>query len=98
MNDLKAQLTEQIDEAKWEWLLPHVARDALIVVTPGLDLAEVGFAMSCNQVELVQRWISEALIHKPSADQIRAWSQDRHQRFQALILAPYVLIRESPLA
>jgi len=29
MSDLRAELTEILDEAEWEWLIPHVQRDAV---------------------------------------------------------------------
>jgi len=40
--DLRAELVENLDEAEWEWLIPHVKRDAVFVVAPDLDLLDVG--------------------------------------------------------
>lgn len=32
MSDLRAQLTEIVDEAEWEWLIPHVQPDAVNIL------------------------------------------------------------------
>ncbi|BDI17398.1 hypothetical protein ANSO36C_32000 [Nostoc cf. commune SO-36] len=37
MSDLRAELTEILDEAEWEWLIPHVQRDAVILVALELE-------------------------------------------------------------
>lgn len=80
-----------IGPAAWHNLLPHAARDSIVVVDQGLDLAEVGVALATDNVSSVQRWISEALITKPTVEQMEDWERDR--QFQALIVQPYVLIQ-----
>lgn len=98
MSDLRAQLAETVDEAEWEWLIPHAKRDALVVVTPQLDLVDVGVAIALDNVVTVQRWISEELIAKPSQTQLTDWNGDRTKRFNTLIVQPYVLVQELALA
>ncbi|NWF58045.1 MAG: DUF2288 domain-containing protein [Fischerella sp.] len=92
--DLRAELTENLDEAEWEWLIPHAQRDAVIVVAAGLDLLEVGVAIASDRVLEVQNWIDEALITKPSLDQLGEWNSDRTKRFNTLIVQPFVLVQE----
>ncbi|MDA0672189.1 MAG: DUF2288 domain-containing protein [Cyanobacteria bacterium] len=92
--DLRAELTNLVGPATWHNLLPHAARDNLVVVNAGLDLVEVGLALTADNVTAVQRWISEALISKPTAEQLQHWDRDRSRQFQALIVQPYVLIQE----
>lgn len=94
MPDLRAELTESIDQAEWDWLKPHIARDNVVVVAQGLELVEVGMAIAGDQVSMVQHWISEQMIAKPNTDQIRRWNDTENIRFQALIVQPYVLIQE----
>ncbi len=94
-SDLKAQLASMIGPAQWQNLLPHAARDTLVVVAPGLDLLEVGMAIATDNTHTVQRWISEALIAKPTLAQLETWERDRTYSFQALIVQPYVLIQET---
>ena len=92
--DLRMQLQENLDEAEWDWIIPHAKRDAIIVVTPVLDLIEVGVAVASDNTAKVGVWISEALIAKPSAEQMGEWNSDRTKRFETLIVQPYVLIQE----
>ncbi|MEA5580530.1 DUF2288 domain-containing protein [Nodularia harveyana UHCC-0300] len=95
MSDLRTELTENLDEAEWDWLIPHVVqRDAVIVVAQSLDLLDVGVAIASNQVSSVQQWMNEQLIAKPSTTQMGMWNSDRTKRFQTLIIQPYVLIQE----
>lgn len=94
MADLRAELTENLDEAEWEWLIPHVQRDAVIVVALELDLLDVGVAIASDNIPSVQQWIDEQLLSKPTVDQVGEWNGDRTKRFTTLIVQPYVLVKE----
>ncbi|MBW4556446.1 MAG: DUF2288 domain-containing protein [Trichormus sp. ATA11-4-KO1] len=94
MSDLRTELTANLDEAEWEWLIPHVQRDAVIVVAQDLDLLDVGVAIASDQVSSVQQWIDQQLMAKPSDAQMGNWNSDRSKRFHTLILQPYVLVQE----
>ncbi|NEQ44562.1 MAG: DUF2288 family protein [Leptolyngbya sp. SIOISBB] len=91
--ELRQELKSMIGLAAWHNLLPHAARDSIVVVNPGLDLTEVGVAVAMDNVNSVQRWISEALITKPTEAQMTEWERDRSRQFQTLIVQPYVLIQ-----
>lgn len=95
MSDVRAELTEMLDEAEWDWLAPHARRDLVILVALGLDLVEVGMAIATDDTPCIQRWIDEALIQKPSPSQLSIWDQDKSKRFQALIVQPYILVQET---
>lgn len=97
MEDLKAQLADNLAEAEWDWLKPHAQRDAIILVSPELDMLEVGVAIANDNVQAVERWITEQLICKPSAEQLSVWNQNETAKFTSLIVAPYVLIKEASL-
>ncbi|HEY9876273.1 MAG TPA: DUF2288 domain-containing protein [Candidatus Obscuribacterales bacterium] len=94
MQDLRAELAEILDEAEWDWLIPHVQRDVVVVVAQGLDLLDVGVAIASDNVSSVQFWIGEQLIAKPSPAQMQDWNADGNKKFQALIVQPYVLVQE----
>lgn len=94
MEELRAELAESVDEAEWNWLIPHVKRDAVIVVAAQLDLLDVGVAIATDNTASVQNWIDEQLLHKPSTTQISDWNGDRTKRFNSLIVQPFVLIQE----
>jgi hypothetical protein len=98
MPDLRAELSEMLDEVEWNDLMPHAQRDAVVIVTPGLDLLDVGEAIASDNVLNVQHWIGEQLIYKPSPTQLSNWNDNQTKRFVALIVAPYVLVQELPVA
>ena len=93
MQDIKAKLAENLDEAEWQWFKPHAARDRVLVVDLGLNLLDVGEAIARDRVSSVQHWISEQLLYKPTVNQLETW-EDR-KRFQALIVQPYLLVQET---
>lgn len=95
MQDLREQLTEAVDEASWEWLIPHAKRDVVVVVTEGLELLDVGVAIASDDTLSVGHWISEQLLHKPFPEQLTAWNGEPTKKFQALIVQPFVLVKES---
>ena len=94
MQDLKAELAQSVDQAAWDWLIPHAKRDVVIVVTQELDLLDVGVAIANDDTLSVQSWISNQQLHKPFANQLADWNSDQSKRFQALIVQPYVLVQE----
>ena len=97
MPDLRAELAENLDEAEWNWLIPHVLRDAVVMVATQLDLLDVGVAIASDNISSVQHWIGEQLIYKPSPGQLADWNGNRTKRFNTLIVQPYVLVQE-PIA
>lgn len=94
--DLHAELTEMMGPVQWEWLKPHVQRDAVVVVNQDLDLATVGVAIASDNTQAVTRWINEQLILKPSSEQLAVWSSE-NKRLTSLIVQPYVLVQDKPL-
>ncbi|MGF1570296.1 MAG: DUF2288 domain-containing protein [Nodosilinea sp.] len=94
--DLKLELAEMVGPAEWRWLSPHAKRGAVVIVAVGLDLAEVGVALATDDVPTVNRWIAEALITRPTPAQLETWGQNAQQRFQSLIVQPFVLVQDLP--
>ncbi len=74
--------------------MPHAKRDAVVLVNPALDLIEVGLAISTDNVLAVQRWIQEAMLVKPTNEQLSDWNHDTSKKFNTLIVQPYVLVQE----
>ena len=94
MAELRAELEKDLDEAQWEWLIPHVKRDSVLILAKELNLVNVGIAIASDNLQSVQHWISEQLIQKPSETQLSNWNSDPQKRFNTLIVQPYVLIQE----
>ncbi len=93
MHNLRAELVQDLDEAEWNWLIPHARRDAVVVVAAELDLLDVGVAIASDNVSSVQHWIGEQLLYKPSPDQLADWNVNLTKRFNTLIVQPYVLVQ-----
>ena len=93
--DLRQNLANMVGPAQWNWLKPHIARDAVVFVDPQLDIVEVGIALTNDNVQSVQRWIGEQLITKPTKEQLEAWDvSGPANQLQSLIVQPYVLVQE----
>lgn len=93
--DLRKELTDMVGPTHWNWLKPHIARDAVVFVDPHLDLVDVGVALTNDNVQSVQRWIGEQLITKPTREQLDAWgTSGPTNQLQSLIVQPYVLVQE----
>lgn len=72
----------------------HLARGAVILVDPSLDLLEVGEAVARDDKARVAGWIESGLIGKPTLEQIEAWSKIEGAAWTSLVVQPFVLIRE----
>jgi len=96
MQDFRAELAETLDEAEWEWLMPHAKRDAIVIVAPELDLLDVGVAIASDDKTSVEDWIGQQQLSKPSPEQLSDWGNEPTRRFKALIVQPYVLVQISP--
>lgn len=94
MENLREQLAELLDEAVLEWLKPHIQKDTVIIVTPHLELLDVGEAIASDNTQSIQHWIGEQLLVKPSTEILDRWNNNPTQKFQALIIQPYVLVKE----
>jgi hypothetical protein len=93
-NNLREQLAEILDEAELEWLKPHIQKDAVILVVAELDLLDVGVAIASDNTQAVQHWIGEQLLVKPSPEMLSRWNANPSQKFQAMIIQPYILVKE----
>lgn len=91
MSDFQTQLQEQIAEIDWQDLIPHAQRDAVILVDPNLDIIQVGSAIALDDTRLVQNWISEQLIRKPTPEELSQWNENPSIKFQTVIVQPFVL-------
>ena len=94
MPDLQEKLSKDIADISWQELLPHAKRDAVIVVKPEMDLSEVAVAIAQDNTTPVQNWIANQSIAKPNEAQLSQWNDSHQKQFTALIVQPFVLIKE----
>jgi hypothetical protein len=90
----REELALQIAEAEWQWLKPHLAREALITVAPAVDLAAAGERIAADDAQQVGAWISSGRIGKPTPAEIVCWDSTPAKKFLMLVISPYVLIQE----
>ena len=94
MSDLKEKLNKDIADISWQELLPHARRDAVIIVKSELDLSEVAVAIAQDNTSSVQNWIASQSVAKPTADQLSQWNDNPQKQFTALIVQPFVVVKE----
>ena len=94
MPDIREQLAENLDVAEWNWLVPHVKRDSVVIIDQKLDLLDVGVAIASDHKSYVENWISQELIYKPTTEQLSTWNSNDTKKFNALIVQPFVLVQE----
>lgn len=90
---MREKLSAQVGDVYWSDLRAHAARDALIVVGPGLDLTVVGEALAHDDAARVTAWIEAGRVRKPSAEDLATWSAETGAVFESLVIAPFVLVR-----
>ena len=93
--ELKEQLSKDVDIAHWKWLSDHAQRDAVVIVNPSLELVDVGVAIATDNTQVVQRWIAEQLLIKPTEKEIIEWDAQVGKSFTSLIIQPFVLIQDN---
>lgn len=95
MDELKQKLVSEIEEGDWSMLSPHYERDALFIVSPDLNLAEVGYALAEDDGESVKRWQENGEIRRPTPSDVSIWKEDQFKKFaKFLIIQPFVVIQE----
>jgi hypothetical protein len=95
--DLKKRLARQIQRVDWKPLAPHAKRGGLLVVNPGLDLAEVAYAVAGDDRRRVETWLQARELGRATAEQIESWGEETEECFLFVIVQPYVLVQHSRL-
>lgn len=88
------ELRKILDQAEWAWIKPHALRDAVILVSQKQDLLMVGEAIATDATQLVEDWIRQGDLTKPTVEQMAAWDQEEGRKFLCLVVQPYVLIQD----
>jgi hypothetical protein len=74
----------------------HLARDAVFIVSPALDLVACGVAVAIDDVELVSSWIQRGELRKPTPLERDAWPRESGVRWLAIVVQPFVLVHLQP--
>jgi hypothetical protein len=87
-----AKLQQDCAQIDWRMLKPHYDRGAIIIVKEGFDIIEAGVQIARDNADVVNRWIAEQILIKPTPEQADEWEQ-HNLRFQCVVIAPFVLIQ-----
>ncbi len=86
---------ELFHDAEWSWLVPHLERDAIVLVYAPPSLEEAAQAIAENDQARVQAWIQTGALRKPTPEQVKAWNDNPGRTFRVTIVQPYVLAEET---
>ena len=89
----RAKLLGETATAPWRELQRFFAQGVVVWVTPGLDLIEVGLAMSGDRADLFRAWLDSGQAARATDAQARAWLEaDAH--LWTLVIRPWILVQE----
>lgn len=89
---LSTNLQKECAIIEWSMLKPHYDRGALIIVKEGLDIISAGVQIAQNNTQLVEQWIADQTLIKPTPEQVIEWGQD-NRSFRSVVVAPFVLMQ-----
>ncbi len=89
------KLEKYLGEVDWSYLEKHYAAGALVYVDPALDLVSVGKAFVEDDAETIAAWKKAGDILIPSTPHAAYW-EESELSFEALVVSPFVLMREAP--
>jgi len=93
---VRDKLRIEILEVDAAALVPHHHRGGLFVLTAGRDILDVAVAIAEDAVDELEALMARGELVRPSAAQLAEWCVDTAQRFQFVILQPYVLAQALP--
>jgi hypothetical protein len=95
MSEIRDKLASELHEVEWSAIRPHVARDAVILVSPELDLIEVAENVTTDKKSQMAEWVDKGLIVKPTQAELELWETQLQRRFRFLIVSPFVLVQHA---
>lgn len=96
-DEILTVLKETMDQAEWSWLVPHLQREALIIVHLELDLLDAAYRIAIDDKKAIQGWIESGMVGKPSEAQVLEWGRNPEKRFTIVVVQPFVLAQEALL-
>ncbi len=91
-SEMRSHLLDLMETCHWAQLAPHLSR--LVVVGLNLNIIDVGMALTEDNSSLVQQWIADGGIYRPSLEEIAYWEAHPDLTFTSLIIYPFVLFQE----
>ena len=91
---LKKKFKKEYDVVKWDTIKEHLVRDAVIIVSPELNIVESAIEIAQDHIDVVSGWLKEKKIYKPDQAILNEWEKNPEKCFGFIIVQPYVLIQE----
>jgi hypothetical protein len=88
----RAKLNLETSQIAWKELQRFFASGSALFVSADLDLVEVAFQMSQDNVAQIQQWAAIGQLGKVSDEQALAWF-DTDAMVWAVVVSPYVLVQ-----
>jgi hypothetical protein len=93
-DEIRARLEQSAGPVLFSDLRAHLARDAVLLVAPGVSIVECGVAIARDDAPAVERWITSGELRRPSAEERAAWTASTDARWTAIVVQPFVLVQE----
>lgn len=90
---LRVKLNGETATAPWRELERFFAQGTVVSVAMGLDLVEVGLAMSKDRACLFQSWMAVGQVSLATDAQARTW-HDADAHLWTLVIKPWILVQE----
>jgi hypothetical protein len=90
----RARLEESAGPVLFSDLRAHLARDAVLLVSPRVSIVECGVAIARDDAPAVERWITSGELRRPTAEERAAWAASTDARWTAVVVQPFVLVQE----
>ncbi len=89
--ELREKLRSEIMPARWPDLMYQFARGGLFLASPDTDLLAVAFELARDDREAVEHRLRSGALARCSDDDARGFHTKPEQRFQFVIVQPWVL-------
>ena len=93
MENVREKLEKEVGPADWKVIGPHYKRGAVIIVSPELDLIDVAIKVAEDDVDLVQDWIKDEKILRPTPDDAKQW-EETGMELSSVVVSPFVLVQQ----
>jgi len=75
-------------------LRAHLTRDVVIVIDRALDLLDVAVAVANDDKTFISAQVNAGRIRKPSEEDLARWATIADARWDSVVVAPFVIVRE----
>ena len=90
-DEIKEKLESELEKARWMDLKEQLKREALIFVSPELDIIEVGVAMAVDSKDPVKNWLDSKLMRVMKKEEESSFNDDSLHHM--LIIDPFVIFQ-----